>query len=63
VVAHLISALEGQRQVISEFEAGLLYRVSFRTAKAVQRYPVSMNKKQKAKQNKTKQQQQQQKPQ
>ena len=40
---------------ISEFESSLVYRVSFRTARATQRKPVSKNKKQnKTKQNKTK---------
>jgi hypothetical protein len=34
---------------ISEFEASLVYRVSYRTARAIQRNPVSKNK------NKTKQ--------
>jgi hypothetical protein len=31
---------------ISEFEASLVYKVSFRTARATQRNPVSKNKKQ-----------------
>jgi hypothetical protein len=44
----LIPALRRQRQVaLCEFEASLVYRVSFRTAKAIQRNHV------KAKQNKT----------
>jgi hypothetical protein len=42
----------GRGRWISEFEANLVYRVSFRTARAIQRNPVSK---------KTKQQQQQQK--
>jgi hypothetical protein len=41
------------RQAISEFEFSLVYKVSSRTARAIQRNPVS--KKQKTKQNKTKQ--------
>jgi hypothetical protein len=49
----LIPALGRQRQRISEFEASLVYRVSFRTARATQRNPVSRNKtKQKTKTNK-----------
>jgi hypothetical protein len=45
----------GDRQ-ISEFEASLVYKVSFRTTRAKQRNPVSKNKtKNKTKQNKTKQ--------
>jgi hypothetical protein len=43
---------------ISEFEASLVYKVSSRTARDIQRNPVSKNKKQKTKntknQNKTK---------
>ena len=41
----------------SEFETSLVYRVSSRTARAIQRNPVSKNQKQKTttKQNKTKQ--------
>jgi hypothetical protein len=41
--------LGGKGRRISEFEASLGYRVSFRTARATQRNPVSKN--QKAKQN------------
>jgi hypothetical protein len=44
--------LGGRGRQISEFEASLLYRVSFRTARAIQRNPVS--KKTKTKTNKTK---------
>jgi hypothetical protein len=41
---------------ISEFEASLVYKVSFRTARAIQRNPVSKNKnKQNKIKNKTKQ--------
>jgi hypothetical protein len=40
----LIPALGRQRQEISEFEASLVYKVSSRTARAIQRNPVSKNK-------------------
>jgi hypothetical protein len=50
----LIPALGRERQVISEFEASLVYRESSRTARATQRNPVS-KKKTKTKHNKTKQ--------
>jgi hypothetical protein len=43
VVVHL----RGRASLISEFEANLIYRVSSRTAKVIQRNPVSKNKKQK----------------
>jgi hypothetical protein len=46
--------LGGRGRRISEFEASLVYKVSSRTARAIQRNPVSKNKKQKTKQNKTK---------
>jgi hypothetical protein len=36
--------LEGRDRRISELEASLVYRVSSRTAKAIQRNPVSKNK-------------------
>jgi hypothetical protein len=36
----LIPALGRQRQRISEFEASLVYRVSYRTVRAIQRNPV-----------------------
>jgi hypothetical protein len=42
----LIPALGRQRQADSEFEARLVYRVSFRTAKATQKNPVSKKQKQ-----------------
>jgi hypothetical protein len=46
--------LGGRGRQISEFEATLVYRVSSRTSRAIQRNPVSKNQKQsKAKQNKT----------
>jgi hypothetical protein len=41
--------LGGRGWWISEFEASLVYRVSFRTARATQRNPVSKNKKKKKK--------------
>jgi hypothetical protein len=41
--------------MISEFEASLVYRVSSRTARAIQRNPVSQQKKTNKKQNKNKQ--------
>jgi hypothetical protein len=44
--------LGGRGKQISEFEASLVYRVSSRTARAIQRNPVSKNKKQKNKTNK-----------
>jgi hypothetical protein len=43
--------LGGRERQISEFEAGLVYKVSSRTARATQRNPVL----EKTKQNKTKQ--------
>jgi hypothetical protein len=47
--------LGGRGRQISEFKASLVYKVSYRTARAIQRNPVSKNKtKQKTKQNKTK---------
>jgi hypothetical protein len=47
--------LGGRGRRISEFEASLVYRVSSRTARAIQRNPVSNAKQNKIKQNKTKQ--------
>jgi hypothetical protein len=48
--------LEGRGRQISELKASLLYKVSFRTASAIQRNPVlEKNPKQKQKQNKTRQ--------
>jgi hypothetical protein len=43
VVAHAFKSqhLRGRSRRISEFEASLVYRVSFRTARATQRNPVS----------------------
>jgi hypothetical protein len=49
--------LGGRGRWISEFETSLIYRVSSRTARAIQRNPVSKNKnknKKKTKQNKSK---------
>ena len=59
MVAHAFnpSTLGGRSRQISEFEASLVYRVNSRTARAIQRHPVSkkQNKtEQKTKQNKTK---------
>jgi hypothetical protein len=45
--------LGGRGRQISEFEASLVYKVSFRTARDIQRNPVS-KKQNKTKQNKTK---------
>jgi hypothetical protein len=45
--------LGGRGRQISEFEASLVYRVSSRTARAIQKNPVSKKKKKKTKQNKT----------
>jgi hypothetical protein len=39
--------LEGRGRRISEFEASLIYRVSSRTARAIERNPVSKKKKKK----------------
>jgi hypothetical protein len=36
--------LGGRGRLISEFEASLVYKVSSRTARAIQRNPVSKNK-------------------
>jgi hypothetical protein len=41
--------LGGRGRWISEFEASLVYRVSSRTARAIQRNPVSKNQKKKKK--------------
>jgi hypothetical protein len=46
--------LGGRGRRISEFEASLVYRVSFRTARDTQRNPVSKNKKKTKKKQKTK---------
>jgi hypothetical protein len=48
--------LGGRGRQISEFEASLVYRVSFRTAKAAQRNPVSKKNKTKQKTKKKKKQ-------
>jgi hypothetical protein len=44
----------GRGRRISEFKANLIYRVSFRTARATQINPVSKNKKKKQKKKKKK---------
>jgi hypothetical protein len=44
--------LGGRGRQISEFEASLVYKVSSRTARAIQRNPVSKTNKQTNKQNK-----------
>ena len=46
------SSQEGRSRQISEFEASLVYKVSFRTARATQRNPVSKKIKTKTKHNK-----------
>jgi hypothetical protein len=51
--------LGGRGRRISEFEASLAYRVSSRTARAIQKNPVSKKQKQKTKKKKTKQKQKQ----
>jgi hypothetical protein len=53
VVVHTfnLSTQGGRGRQISEFEASLVYKVSSRTARAIQRNPVSKNKN-KTKQNK-----------
>jgi hypothetical protein len=47
--------MRGSGRRFSEFEASLVYGVSSRTARAIQRNPVSKTKQNKTKQNKTKQ--------
>ena len=56
VVAHTFnpSTWEGRGRRISEFEASLVYKVSSRTAKAIQRNLVSKNQKKKRKKKKEK---------
>jgi hypothetical protein len=53
----LVPTLGGRGRRISEFKASMVYKVSSRTARAIQRNPVSKNKtkQNKTKQNKTKQ--------
>jgi hypothetical protein len=46
--------LGGRGRQISEFEASLVYKVSFRRARAIQRNPVSKNQKKKKKKKKEK---------
>jgi hypothetical protein len=50
--------LGGRGRWISEFEASLVYRVSFRTARATQRNPVLKNKQNKQKKKKRKRKEQ-----
>jgi hypothetical protein len=52
MVAHAFNPSRSRGRRISEFEASLVYKVSFRTARATQRNPVS--KQNKTKHNKTK---------
>jgi hypothetical protein len=52
VVAHAFNPLEGRHRQIYEFEASLVYRVSFRIARATQRNPVSPPPQKKTKTNK-----------
>jgi hypothetical protein len=48
VVAHAFNpSIRGRGRQISEFKASLVYKVIFRTARAIQRNPISKNKKQK----------------
>jgi hypothetical protein len=56
VVAHAFDPqnLGGRGRQISEFEASLVYKVRSRTARATQRNPVSINKKEKKKNKQTK---------
>jgi hypothetical protein len=52
VVAHAFNPSKGRP--ISEFEASLVYKVSSRAARAIQRNPVSKNQKKKEKKRKKK---------
>jgi hypothetical protein len=45
----LILVLGGRGRQISQFEVSLIYKVSFRTARAAQRNPISKKKKKKKK--------------
>jgi hypothetical protein len=54
--------LESRGGWISEFEASLVYRVSSRTARAIQKNPVSKNKKHKTKQKSKNQKKKKKKP-
>jgi hypothetical protein len=49
VVVHAFNNLGGRGRRISEFEASLVYKVSSKTARAIQRNPVSKNQKKKKK--------------
>ena len=50
----VVHAFNPRDREISEFEASLVYKVSSRTARAIQRNPVLKKTKTKTKQNKTK---------
>jgi hypothetical protein len=49
-MVHAFNPLGGRGRQISKFEAGLVYKVSSRTARAIQRNPVSKNQNQPNKQ-------------
>jgi hypothetical protein len=44
VVVHIFNPSTWEAETVSEFEASLVYSVSSRTARAIQRNPVSKNK-------------------
>jgi hypothetical protein len=52
VVVHAFNPSTGRGRQISEFEASLVYKVSSRIARAIQRNPVSKNKNKKPKESK-----------
>ena len=47
MVAHTFNPSRGRGRWISDFEASLVYKVGSRTARAIQRNPVSKNQKKK----------------
>jgi hypothetical protein len=49
MVAHVFNPSGGRGRQISEFEASLVYKVSSRTARTIQKNPVSKNQKKKKK--------------